>query len=42
MKDQIDLIREEIRALEYELFPEYFGDKTEEDQEELEEDQDVA
>lgn len=40
MKDQIDLLIEEIRALEYELFPEYFGDKTEE--KEPEEDKNVA
>lgn len=40
MKDQIDLIREEIKALEMELFPEYFGIQEEEISEE--EDKNVA
>ena len=40
MKDQIDLLIEENKALERELFPEYFGDKTEEISEE--EDQAIA
>lgn len=41
MKDQIDIIVEEIKALERELFPElYHSDKVEEDT--TEEDKNVA
>ncbi len=34
MKDQIDIIKEEIKALERELFPEYFINAVEETVEE--------
>lgn len=35
MKDQIDIIKEEIKALEMELFPEYFVDTVEETVEDI-------